>query len=174
MPYLYVLAAIVLRLMPHPWNVTPVAAMFLFSGCVFRSRWQSLLMPLSALLVSDWFVVQVLYPGRFGWFSPVTWSAFLLIGLIGWTLREKVSVGRVAAASLSGSVLFFLVTNFGEWAWGVLYPRTFDGLVACYTAALPFFRNTVAGDLFYSAVLFGSYFWLVRPRAHLLAAAERH
>jgi len=164
MPYLYVVAAFVLRLIPHPWNVTPMGAMFLFSGSRFASRRDSLVVPLAALLVSDYAVVQFLYGGQYGWFSPFTWLGFLLVGLIGWTLRRKLTVARVAAGSLAGSVVFFLVSNFGVWIHGVLYPVTLAGLVDCYLAALPFFRNSLAGDLFYAAVMFGSYQWL-RQRA---------
>ena len=162
MPYLYVLAAIVLRLIPHPWNVTPLGAMFLFSGATFRNKRDALLVPLAALLVSDYAVVHFLYQGRFGWFSPWTWTAFLLTGLIGWTLRSKITVARVAGASLAGSVTFFLVSNFGVWIGGQLYPLTLQGLAACYVAALPFFRNSLFGDLFFSALMFGSYYWLQR------------
>lgn len=169
MPYLYVLAAIVLRLIPHPWNVTPMGAMFLFSGSTFRSKLQGLLVPLAALLVSDYAVIHFLYHGQFGWFSPWNWSAFLLVGLIGWTLRNRISVGRVVGASLAGSVTFFVVSNFGVWLGGKMYPMTAGGLAACYVAALPFFRNTIAGDLFFSAVMFGSYYWL---RQRQLAAAR--
>ena len=164
MPYLYVLAAIVLRLAPHPWNVTPLGTMFLFSGATFRSRRDALLVPLAALLLSDYAVIHFLYQGRFRWFSPFTWGAFLLVGLLGWTLRKKITVARVAGVSLAGSVIFFLVSNFGTWLMQDLYPKTFAGLAACYVAALPFFRNTIFGDLFYAAVMFGSYYWLSQRR----------
>src|SRR5215471_877136 len=116
MSYVFVLAAIVLRLLPHPWNVTPWGAMFLFSGGTFRSKRDSLLVPLGALLLSDYAVVHFLYKGQYRWLSPYTWAGFLLVGLLGWTLRHKLSVPRVLAASLAGSVVFFLVSNFGVWA----------------------------------------------------------
>ncbi len=160
MSYLYVLAAVVLRLIPHPWNLTPMGAMFLFSGSTFARKRDSLLVPLGALLISDFAVIHFLYQGRFAWFSPFTWAGFLVVGLIGWTLREKRTVGRIAAASLGGSVAFFLISNFGVWLQWTLYPPTFDGLIACYAAALPFFRHTVLGDLAYTAAMFGSYHWL--------------
>ena len=171
MPYLYVLAAIVFRLLPHPWNVTPVGAMFLFSGATFRSRREGLLVPLAALMLSDYAVVHFLYPGQFRWFSPVTWAAFVLVGLIGFALRDRMTFGRVAGASLAGSVLFYVVTNFGVWFRGTMYPHTPGGLAACYVAALPFFRNTLLGDLFYAAVMFGSYYWIAQRR---LAPARQH
>ena len=164
MSYLYVVAAMLLRLVPHPWNITPMGAMFLFSGGTFSSKRDSLLIPLAALLVSDYAAIQFLHQGQYGWFSPFTWAGFVIVGLIGWSLRGKRSLGRVAGASLAGSVIFFLITNFGAWlSWG-MYPMTWGGLLACYVAALPFFRNTLLGDLGYAAVMFGSYYWLEQRR----------
>jgi hypothetical protein len=164
MPYAYVAAAIALRLLPHPWNVTPLGAMFLFSGATFERRSASLLVPLAALVASDIAVVELLYGGGYSWVSPFTWLAFLAVGAIGWTLRGKVSALRVLGVTLAGSVVFFLVSNFGVWVeWG-LYPRTGAGLLECYAAGLPFFRNSVFGDLFYSALMFGSWHWLAARR----------
>lgn len=172
MAYLYVLGAIVIRLLPHPWNFTPLGAMFLFSGASFGRKRESLLVPLAALLLSDFAVIHFLHGGKYGWISPWTWAAFLLIGLIGWTLRDRLGFARVAGASIAGSVTFFLITNFGVWVSWRLYPATWAGLGECYVAALPFFRNTLLGDLFYVALLFGSYEWLRRRRTALAAAAR--
>jgi Family of unknown function (DUF6580) len=172
MPYLFVLAAIALRVLPHPWNVTPLGAMFLFSGATFRSKRDSLLVPLAALLISDYAVDHLLYHGAYAWFSPFTWGAFLLVGLIGWALRGRLSVARVAGASLTGSTLFFLVSNFGVWLGWSMYPPTLGGLTACYVAAIPFFSNTLLGDLAYAGVMFGTYAWL-RHRRPAVAANAR-
>ncbi|HXJ91591.1 MAG TPA: DUF6580 family putative transport protein [Terriglobia bacterium] len=171
MPYLFVLAAILLRILPHPWNLTPLGAMFLFSGATFRNRRDSLLVPLAALMLSDYAVIHFLYGGRYAWFTPYTWTGFLLVGLIGWTLRRKLTVGGVLGASLAGSVAFFLVSNFGVWMGWTLYPPTFSGLVECYVAALPFFRNTVLGDLAYAGLMFGTYAWVRRRRAAVAVGA---
>lgn len=160
MSYLYVAAAILLRLAPHPWNVTPLGSMFLFGGATFKSRTASLLVPLGALMLSDLAVVQILYGGRFEWFTPWTWVGFLAVGLIGWLLRGRITGLNVLAASLAGSIAFFVISNFGVWAGSGMYPHTGQGLVECYIASLPFFRNAVLGDLFYAAAMFGSYHWL--------------
>jgi hypothetical protein len=77
--------------------------------------------------------------------------------MIGWAVARRVTPFTVAGAAIASSVLFFLVTNFGTWATGELYPQTLAGLAACYVAAIPFFQNTLAGDLFFSAVLFGGF-----------------
>jgi len=157
MSYLYVLIAIIMRVIPHPWNVTPIGAMFLFSGATFKRRLDSLLVPLAALIISDYAVIHILYGGRFSWINPYTWTGFLLVGLIGWILRNRISYTSIIAGSLAGSVVFFLVSNFGVWMGGKLYPMTSSGLAACYIAGLPFFRNTVIGDLVFAGVMFGSY-----------------
>ncbi len=173
MVYLYVLAAILLRLLPHPWNATPVGAMFLFSGATFRSKRDSLLIPLAALLISDYAVVHFLFGGKYSWFSPYTWTGFLVVGLIGWTLRRRVTLARVGVASLSGSLVFFLISNLDAMRWG-LYPATLGGLAECYVAALPFFRNTLLGDLAFNGLMFGSYYWLRhRQLAPAAGAADR-
>jgi uncharacterized protein DUF6580 len=168
--YLYVAAAILLRLAPHPWNVTPLGSMFLFGGATFKSRAASLLVPLAALMLSDLFVVTVVWGGRYDWYTPYTWIAFLLVGLIGWLLRGRMTGLNVLAASLAGSIVFFVVSNFGVWLNGLDYPQTREGLVECYIAALPFFRNAILGDLFYAGLMFGSYHWLSRRIPRLRAS----
>jgi hypothetical protein len=92
-----------------------------------------------------------------------TWGSFIAVAAIGMLLRRRSGAGAVLWGSLAGSILFFLVTNFGVFLYGGLYPRTADGLRDCYVMALPFFRNAIAGDLFYAAALFGTYA-LVRAR----------
>jgi hypothetical protein len=77
--------------------------------------------------------------------------------MIGWWVRQKKSVWRIASGTLLGSVLFFLITNFAVWVFTPLYERTSAGLVQCFYMALPFFRNTLAGDIFYVAGFVGLY-----------------
>ncbi|MGH9403262.1 MAG: DUF6580 family putative transport protein [Terriglobia bacterium] len=173
--YLYVLGAILFRILPHPWNLTPVAAMFLFSGAVFKNKLNSLLVPLAALLISDYAVDLLLYHGAFHWLSPFTWGAFLLIGLLGWMLRgqwsKRLGWLKVGCASLAGSTLFFLITNLGVWATGMLYPQNSAGLSACYIAGIPFYMNDLIGDLAWNAIMFGSYYWLTQ-RSRVSATAD--
>jgi hypothetical protein len=86
------------------------------------------------------------------------YASVALIVMLGWAISgRRRSVVPVATAAISASILFFVLTNFGMWLFGGFYPRTMEGLVACYVAAIPFFQNTVAGDLFYAALLFGGF-----------------
>ena len=138
------------RLIPHPWNFTAVGAMALFAGAHFRQTWVAVLAPLAALLLSD--LVFGFYPS-----IVFVYGAFVLTTLVGRYLQDKISGRRVAGASLVASILFFALSNFGVWAMDGMYARTFEGLVQCYVMAIPFLFNQVAGDLFYSGVLFGAY-----------------
>ncbi|PIQ84124.1 MAG: hypothetical protein COV75_03945 [Candidatus Omnitrophica bacterium CG11_big_fil_rev_8_21_14_0_20_63_9] len=140
---------IVSRLIPHPWNATPVMAIALFAGTYLPRRW-AIVLPLAILAVTD---VVLLWHNT----VPFTWAAFALTGALGWWVRQRVTAGRIAAAGLMGSVSFFLISNFGVWLVGELYPRTLDGLWQCYVAAIPFFRGTFFGDLTFTAALFGGY-----------------
>ena len=170
--YRYVLGAILFRILPHPWNATPMAALFLFSGAVFKRKSESLLLPLAALLISDYAVDLLLYHGAYRWFSPFTWGGFLLIGLLGWTLRGKFNWLKIGGASLAGSTIFFLLTNFGVWTAWAMYPRNMAGLAQCYIAGIPFYRNELIGDLVWNAIMFGSYYWLIERRKAAIPASE--
>lgn len=144
-----ILAAALMRILPHPWNFTPITAMALFSGAQFRTRWAAFAVPLMAMLLSD--LVLGFYPSIF-----VTYLCFAGIVAIGMTLRQSKSTGRVAATAAGSSILFFAVSNFGVWLFDGMYPHTAAGLSACFTAALPFYQGTLLGDAFYTALLFGA------------------
>lgn len=145
-----ILLAAMSRLVAHPWNLTPITGMALFAGAHFSSRKAAMLIPLAALFLSDCIL---------GFYSTMTFTylSFGLIVLLGHGLRGHISFTRVTAASLMGSILFFVVTNFAHWAFTAQYPKSFQGLAACFTMAIPFFRNAILGDAFYSALLFGSF-----------------
>jgi len=151
---LLVASAALMRLVPHPPNFTPVAALALFAGAHLTRRLWAFVVPLAAMALSD-VALQVLY--GFGWHSTL-WAVYLsfaAVVAIGLGLQSRRRPGPVAAAAVASSLLFFVVTNFAVWADGLLYPRTAEGLVTCYVAAIPFYGWTLAGDLFYTAVLFG-------------------
>ncbi len=143
-----ILAAAFSRLLPHPVNVAPFAAMALAGGVYLDKRF-ALTIPIAALLITDWFIG----------FYPIllfVYGSFIAIGFIGLWLKSHKKPLPVIGATLASSVFFFVVTNFGVWIIGPeLYPRTMSGLIECYVAAIPFFRNTVVGDLVYTGALFG-------------------
>src|SRR5215813_11738127 len=145
-----VLLAAALRVLPHPWNLTPIGAMALFSGAVFKEKWLKFAFPLIALFVGD--TIIGLHK-----LMAVVYLSFLASVGIGIWIGEKRKPVRIATGTLLGAVQFFLVTNFAVWAVFTTYPKSFAGLVACYAAGLPLFGNTLAGDALYAGLLFGGY-----------------
>jgi hypothetical protein len=144
-----VLAAAALRLLPHPMNFAPVGALAFFGGASFRSKRMALALPLVSLIAGDIFI-------GFHRLMPYVYLSFLVSVAIGFWLRRSRTVARIGAGVLAGAIQFFLVTNFALWAASIgAYPKTPAGLAACYIAGIPDFWNTLAGDTFYSAVLFG-------------------
>ena len=169
---LIVLAALT-RLLPHPPNFSPVEAIALFGGAYFLSRSAAIIVPLVGMFLSDLVLGFVNGGTYFEYFTHagfwLVYACIALTTLMGFNLRGRVSGARVLGYSLAGSVLFFLVTNFGTWATGTMYPHNAQGLMAAYVAGIPFFQWTVLGTLFYSAVLFGG-FALLRRRMPALRA----
>ena len=146
---LIVLAALS-RILPHPFNFTPIESMALFGGAYFANRGLGIAVPLLAMLMADFFI---------GFHSgmPVIYATILLISVLGFALRGKVSALRVASFGLFSATLFFLVTNFAVWMEGSMYPVNLSGLLACYTAGIPFFHWQLAGVATYSTILFGGF-----------------
>jgi hypothetical protein len=181
--------AAALRLAPHPWNFTPVGAIALFSGAMVRDRRLAFLFPVLVMFATDAII-------GFNKLSPLVYASFVLSVLIGRAVvgarfsasqrakRESQSestpnaktraLPRIAAATFLGSLQFFLITNFGVWAFLGSYPRTNVGLAACYLAGVPLFWNTLAGDAVYTTLLFGALFLAERfaPRLRPYAAAN--
>lgn len=150
-------AAAMLRLVPHPPNFTPIGAMALFSGAMLGRRGPiAFAAPLGALLLSD-LALGLFYPGM-----AFVYASVALVVVIGWAVASRRTFVAVGAAALASSVAFFILTNFGMWLFSGLYPLTAAGLAACFVAAIPFFQNSLAGDLFYSALLFGGFALLER------------
>jgi len=162
-----VLLAAFSRLIPHASNFTAIGAMALFGGAYFTRKSWALLVPLLALWLSDIVLNNVVYRPYYPTFTlevnPWTYGTFAAIVLLGAVLLRRVKPLNVLLTSLLASTLFFVVTNFGVWIGSSIYPQTTAGLLTCYTAALPFFGNTLAGDLFWSTVLFAG-FELVQRR----------
>jgi hypothetical protein len=173
--------AIASRLIPHPWNVTAVTAVALFGGAMLRDWRLALIVPLSAMWFSDLVLNNLIYQHYFDgfvwWHSDLAWTygAMALTVVLGrGLLSGRIGVVRVAGVSVTASTLFFVLTNFGVWATGLLYPLTAGGLLACYVAAIPFYGQQLLGDLFWSAVLFGSYVLIARTfMQHQLLPAQK-
>jgi len=151
----FILFAAIVRILPHPWNFTPVGAMALFSGAKLGRNWKAFFLPLAALFAGDVFV-------GFHKLMLAVYLSFCVSVLIGSIFRNRQSVGPLSLATLLGATQFFIVTNFAVWAFLTGHPRTIAGLTACYVAGIPFFGNTLAGDAFYAAILFGGYAFVER------------
>ena len=145
-----IILAAALRIAPHPWNLTPVGAIAVFSGAVLRDRRLAFLFPVLALLAGDLFL-------GFNILSPLVYLSFLVNAVIGRLLAGNRTVARIGGATLLGALQFFLLTNFGVWAFLNTFPHTASGLLGCYAAGLPLFWNTLAGDALYASLLFGSF-----------------
>jgi len=145
------------RLLPHPPNVTPVAAMALFAGAQIRDRRVAFLLPIAAMFASDLVLGFAVYGATMLKSQPAVYLCMLVTVVIGRLVRNKRSVSKIAAATFANAVIFYLVTNFSVWTGDALYPKTWSGLIACYIAAIPFFRNSLVGDFSFVAVLFGGF-----------------
>jgi hypothetical protein len=152
---LIVFAIAMFRILPHPPNVSPVAAMALFGGAYFSDRRVAFIVPFLALLLSD--VLIGLHDTM-----VYVYAGFALTVVIGVWIGQKLNISRIAIAVLVSSGLFFVITNFGAWVTSGLYPMTAEGLLQAYIAAIPFFQNSLLGNLVFTALLFGGYALLQR------------
>lgn len=143
--------AVVARLIPHAPNFAPIGGLALFTGSHFKKK-VALIIPLAAMFVSDIFL-------GFHKTVPYIYVSFIIIALIGGLLKNN-KWQSLALASLTSSVLFFLITNFGVWATGTMYQKNLSGLIQCYGFGVPFFRNTLLSDLFYTFSFFYGYRFL--------------
>lgn len=141
--------AVGLRVLPHPANFAPVAAVAIFGGAVLPRR-LAVWTPVAAMIASDLII------GLHN-LILVTWGCYALIALASSYWLRKPSFKRGISLTLSSSLFFFFVTNFAVWVWSGMYVHTWAGLVQCYDMALPFFRNTALSDMIYTGVLFGAY-----------------
>lgn len=154
------------RLLPHAYNFTPLGAIALFGAAYFTEKRWALIIPLLAFWMSDLLLNNITYAAYYDGFTWLTsgmlytYGSIAMIVVLGYYLLKKITFGRVLGGALGASVIFFIVSNFGVWVSSSMYPLSIEGLIACYTAAIPFFHYTIAGNVVYSAVLFGSYEWI--------------
>lgn len=158
----FIFGAVIFRILPHPSNFTPIIAIALFGGTYLPKK-VSIVIPLASMLISDFFI---------GFYNPLlmvfVYIPFIIIVILGFWVKSHKKWYNVISASFFSSVLFFLISNFGFWLFGGFYPRTLPGLISCYIAAFPFFKNTLLSALFYTVVLFGSYEFLDNQIERLL------
>ncbi len=161
-----ILAAAFSRVLPHPYNFTPIGALGIFGGTTIKDKKYALIFPLGALLLSD-IMLQLFTrtPGFYGWEQSFVYGAIILTTYLA-TRIKTVNVVNVGLACIWTSAIFFLLSNFGTWVAHYYYPHTFAGLMQCYAAAIPFYQgdpassfalNLVLGNIFYTAVMFGIY-----------------
>lgn len=145
------LAAIALRITEIlPSNFSPVAAVALFGAAFMTNRMAGLLIPLVIMILSD---VVLGFHGA----APAVYAGFLIIGLIGLTMRNNPTVAKAVGGVIVGSVVFFLLTNAAVWLTSGFYAPGFEGLIESYTSGLPFFRNTLIGNVVFTVALFAGF-----------------
>ena len=129
----------------YPWNFSPILPLCIFGAACFAKRSIAYLAPMAIYLAGDLGIWAI--TGRPDWAfyadQPVTYLSVALVVSCGFIARSQRSWGRIAVAGLGSAVLFFVVSNFGTWALGATYAKTWAGLVECYVMAIPFFRNTL-------------------------------
>ncbi len=159
----------------HPlWNLAAVGGLALFTGSRLRERW-AFLVPLGVMLFADLLLIRPLsamgWPA-FSWGRLIIYTSFLIYVLIGRLIRQDELSGMViGGAALLGSVQFFLISNFAVWPGSTMYPQTLGGLMECLAAGVPFYRGTLAGDLFFAGLIFGVHAVLVGAR-HTMKARQ--
>jgi hypothetical protein len=170
--YAFIALALALRFFPHLMNFSPLGAALLFAGAKRpKKEWA----PIFCVLL----FVDVLLTTQF-YQLPLRWDFFASAGyyvmalFIGRMLAEKADALRVAAASISGSMVFFLTSNFVAWLALDMYTKDLSGLVKAYWLAIPFFRNTFVGDLLFSALMFGTPAMIAAMQRRRALATVRH
>ena len=160
-----IVVAALSRLVMHPPNFTPITGMALFAAAHFSKKYWAFVIPMVALFVSNLILNNVVYAAFYDGFvlfgsASIFWVFLAFAGIItlGVLVLQRLTIPRLVGVTFVGSLLFFVVTNLAVWYFGPpFYPKTWAGLVECFTLAIPFYRNMILGDLFYVTALFGSY-----------------
>ncbi len=148
--YILLALGVICRFLPHPANFAPIGAIAIFSGLYLPKKY-TIIIPMLVMLVSDFFI------GFYSWQIMVSvYASFAIMGLLGLWARKNKKLSKIIGATLLGSVIFFLFTNASVWLFGTMYSHSFAGLLQSYYMALPFFKNSLMGDIFYTTILVGS------------------
>jgi len=166
--FVLITLGIAARFLPHPANFAPIGAIAIFSGLYLPRKW-AIVLPLAAMFFSDLFIGFYNLPIMFS-----VYGSLAMMGVIGLWIRKNKKLSTVLGGTILGSVIFYLLTNGAVWAFGSLYPPTAAGLLQSYYMAIPFFRNSLLGDLFYTGVLVGAYeaslVWLFKAKQAVVSA----
>lgn len=149
--FILITLGIAARFLPHPANFAPIGAIAIFSGLYLPKKW-AIALPLAAMFFSDMFIGFYALPIMLS-----VYAGFIIMGLIGLAIRKNKKLSTILGGTILGSVIFYLLTNAAVWVFGSLYPPTAAGLMQSYYMAIPFFRNSLLGDLFYTGALAGAY-----------------
>ncbi len=165
MVYLIIVLAVLARFVPHISNFSPVYGALLFGGAYLNKR-DSVWFPVALLGLSDSVLTNLVYHMSIGWMELVQMAAFAAIALIGWSLRRQFTISRFIVACSAGPTAFYLVSNFGVWLGWRTYPPTWEGLIQCYIAAIPFYGYSLSSTFLFGGVLFGIYELCLRRYGH--------
>lgn len=169
-----ILLAAFTRIMPHPPNFSPMAAIGLFGAAHFAKKWQAFLIPLIGIWISDLVINNFIYSSHssnFVWFyggfywQYISYVFIIFAGLF--IFNKGISVTNTLGGMVSSSGIFFLFSNFGVWAGGAMYTKNISGLITCYAAGIPFIHNTIISDALFTTVLFGTYYLLQTEYSYL-------
>lgn len=148
--YLLIIIGFLTRFVPHYANFTAIGAIALFSGYYFNNKKIAFIVPILVMLLTDLLI------GFYQWELLLSvYVSFSFIVLLGIIIKKRKWLWSLPV-SILGSLLFFLITNYAFWQFTVFYPQTMEGLISCYIAAIPFFKNALAGDIIYTLILFSS------------------
>jgi hypothetical protein len=174
-----ILASVVLRLLFNEmnwFNLVPIAALGIFSGSILKNKTMAYLIPFGAMFVTDiFFQLFTETPGFYSFAQIFTYGAVMLVTLMGTKLNPKKGLS-ILGFTVGGSLVFFLISNFGVWTEGLMYPRSLAGLVECFGMALPFYKsefatqlfvNSFGADLIFSCIAFGIYNYSFESRGTL-------
>lgn len=170
MAYLIVLLAVLSRFIPHVPNFSPVYGALLFGGAHLKKR-DSIWFPLILLGASDFVLTNLIYHMSIGWAELIQLAAFAAIILMGWLLRQKITLRHFSLACLAAPTVFYLISNFGVWLGWHSYPPTWAGLIECYVAAIPFYGYSLASTFLFAGVLFAVQEFYARRARHLASVS---
>tara|TARA_B100000700_G_scaffold308295_1_gene385793 strand:+ start:714 stop:1265 length:552 start_codon:yes stop_codon:yes gene_type:complete len=156
--FLYISGILALgRLIPHPPNLTPILAAAIFAPYIINDRWTAIAIPLMAMFIAD--LVIGFHPYMLWVYGAIGLSTLISK----WSMQFNKKYIQLGAMTIVSSVLFFVITNFAVWTMWDYYPKTLDGLIMCYTMAIPFFQNTLLGTIIYTALMASLTVALTRP-----------